>query len=216
MGLFDKVSKSLNLQGQVGSTLDIFGLGPGGAQEAAKIQAQAAQAGIDEQRRQFDALQALLAPYQQAGLPALQAQQSMLGLGSPEQAQAQINSILQGPQYQAMQQQGQEAILQNAAATGGLRGGNTQAALAQFSPQLLSQLLNDRYTQLGGMTTIGQNSAAGIGSQGMGMASNIGNLLQQQGAAQAGGKLAMNQAMSNLLNMGAQAGGAYLGAGGSF
>jgi len=154
-----------SVKGDFGDMLDVVGLGPGGAEEAAKIQAASAQAGIDEQRRQFDALQALLQPYQQAGMPALQAQQSMLGLGSPDQAQAQINSILQGPQYQAMQQQGNEAILQNASATGGLRGGNTQAALAQFSPQLLSQLLNERYSQLGGMTQLGQNSAAGVGSR---------------------------------------------------
>jgi hypothetical protein len=206
----DQVKKGL------GGALDLVGLGPGGAEEAAKIQSKSAQAGINEQRRQFDALQALLQPYTQAGLPSLQVQQSMLGLGSPEQAQSQINSILQGPQYQAMQQQGNEAILQNASATGGLRGGNTQAALAQFSPQLLSQLLNERYAQLGGMTQLGQTSAAGVGSAGINMAGNVANLLQQQGAAQAGGAMAYNQSMGNLFNMAAQGAGAYMGAGGKF
>ena len=41
------------------------------AGQAADTQAGAAQAGIDEQRRQFDLTQNLLQPYTQAGAPAL-------------------------------------------------------------------------------------------------------------------------------------------------
>ncbi|WP_449405980.1 hypothetical protein [Massilia phosphatilytica] len=37
------------------------------------------------------------------------------------------------PRFQALQQQGNDAILANASATGGLRGGNVQGALGQFS-----------------------------------------------------------------------------------
>ena len=54
------------------------------ASSAAATQAGSAQAGIDEQRRQFDAVQKLLAPYTQAGPGALEAQQSFLGLKGPE------------------------------------------------------------------------------------------------------------------------------------
>jgi hypothetical protein len=41
------------------------------AGEAADIQSGAAQAGIEEQRRQFDALQAILKPYVDVGAPAM-------------------------------------------------------------------------------------------------------------------------------------------------
>lgn len=92
------------------------------------------------------------------------------------------------------------AILQNASATGGLRGGNTQAALAQFRPQLLNQLINQRYQNLAGMTSLGQNAAAGTGNAGMQSASNISNLYQQSGAAQAGAALASGQASANMWN----------------
>lgn len=101
-----------------------------------------------------------------------------------------INQILQGPEYQSLVQQGEEAILQNAAATGGLRGGNVQAALAEYRPQVLSQLLNQRYNRLAGITNIGQASAAGQATAGQQTASNIGQLYGQIGQAQAGSALA--------------------------
>lgn len=159
------------------------------AQQASQAQAQSAQAGIDEQRRQFDLTQKLLQPYTQAGTPALQQQQAFLGLaGAPAQQQA-IQGIAGSPQMQSMLQQGENAILQNASATGGLRGGNTQAALAQFRPQLLNQLIDQQYARLGGLTSLGQQSAAGVGTAGQAMGSNVADLLGQQGAAQAGGIL---------------------------
>lgn len=157
------------------------------ASDAANVQAGMSQKGIDEQRRQFDKMVELMLPYVTAGNQAMSGQQALLGLsGSDKQAQA-IQGIKDSPQMQALLQQGENSILQNASATGGLRGGNTQAALAQFSPQLLTQLINQQYTNLGGLSQLGQASAAGQASQGMAMASNIGNLLQNQGQALAGG-----------------------------
>ena len=117
------------------------------------------------------------------------------------------------PQFTALQQQGENAILANASATGGLRGGNTQGALAQFSPQLLAQLIEQQYGRLGQMTTIGQNSVAGVGSAGQNSSQNISNLLQQQGAAVAGGQIAAGNRTANsfgsLLKAGAVARGFF-------
>lgn len=176
------------------------------AERAAATQAQSAQLGIDEQKRQFDALQALLKPYVQAGTGALTEQQDLIGLNGRGAQQTAINGIQASPQFQAMQQQGQNAILQNASATGGLRGGNVQGALAQFSPRLLSQLIEQQYSRLGGITALGQNAAAGTGNAGMQTGGNIANLLQQQGAALAGGELAQGgvarAAFGDLLKVG--------------
>ena len=99
---------------------------------------------------------------------------------------------------QALTQQGENALLQNASATGGLRGGNLEAALAKFRPQMLSQLIQSQYTNLGGLTSIGQNAAAGVGNAGQNTGNAITNLLQQQGAAQAGSALASGQANAGL------------------
>jgi hypothetical protein len=178
---------------------------------ASQAQQQAAQGGIDEQRRQFDAIQKLLQPYSEAGTGALAQQQALLGMGTPEAQQQAINALQSGPQFQALQQQGENAILQNASATGGLRGGNVQGALAQFRPALLSSLINQQYERLGGLSALGQNAAAGVGNAGMSTGSNIATLLGRQGQAQAGGILGQQSALTGGIN---QAFGAVQGAGG--
>jgi len=164
------------------------------AQSAVQTQAGASQAGIEEQRRQFDAIQKLLAPYVSAGTPALEAQQAFLGLRGPEAEAAAIERIRGGETFQALAGQGEEALLQRASATGGLRGGNIQGALAQFRPQLLSSLIEQQYGRLGGMTSLGQQSAVGVGNAGMQTGVNVSRLLGEQGAAEAGGQIAQGRA----------------------
>lgn len=195
-----------------------IGAGLGGAIEgresisqASNVQQQAAQGGIDEQRRQFDAVQKLLQPYTEAGTGALAQQQALLGLGAPGAQQQAITALQGSPQFAALQQQGENAILQNASATGGLRGGNVQGALAQFRPALLSSLINQQYERLGGLSALGQNAAAGVGNAGMSTGSNIATLLGRQGQAQAGGILGQQGALTGGIN---QAFGAIQGAGG--
>ncbi|MDC5120134.1 hypothetical protein NRA41_19090 [Acinetobacter baumannii] len=188
------------------------------ADRASQAQENAAMAGIDETRRQFDALQELMKPFVNAGTGALSGQQDLLGLNGAEKQQAAIDAINNSQAMQTYMKQGENAILQNASATGGLRGGNTQAALSEFRPQLLNQLINQQYANLGGLTALGQNAAAGVGNAGMQTAGNISNLLQQSGAAQAGGYLAKGQNTANMYSglSGAigNIAGMYLGKGG--
>lgn len=185
-----------------------------GAQDAAKTQAASSQAAINEQKRQFDAIVKLLEPYVTAGTGAIGAQQDILGLKGTAKQQQAINALQGSPTFQALTRQGENAILQNAAATGGLRGGNTQAALAQFRPALLNQQIQQQLANLGGLTSIGQASAAGQASAGQASAANIGNLLQQQGAAIAGGQIAkagqQYQAFRDILSVGGMAAGGGL------
>ena len=189
------------------------------AESAAATQAGSAQAGIEEQRRQFDKVQELLKPYSMAGekalgglepfaaagAPALEQQQALLGLRGPEAERAAIERIRGGETFQALAGQGEEALLQRASATGGLRGGNIQGALAQFRPALLSSLIDQQYGRLGGMTALGQTttqnlaglgqaSAAGTGAAAQTTGANISNLLGQQGAALAGAEIAQGKA----------------------
>jgi hypothetical protein len=170
------------------------------ASQAASAQQQSSAEAISEQRRQFDLVQKLLAPYQQAGVPALQAQQALLGLSGPEAQQKAIAEIQQSPGFQASIQQGENAMLQNAAATGGLRGGNLQGAMAQFRPQMLQQAIENQYARLGGLTALGQQSAVGVGNAGMSTGANVGNLMSQMGAMRAGGILSQQQMQNQSLN----------------
>ena len=199
------------------------------AKSAARTQAGAAEAGIEEQRRQFDEIQKLLAPYvqagqgaiggfqpfQEAGAQAFEQQQALAGLQGPEAQQAAISQIESSPFLQSQIEQGERALLQRAGVTGGLRGGNVQAALAQFRPQMLQQAIEQQYGRLGGFAGAGlgvteqlyrggQASATGQASQAQATGANVANLLGQQGAAQAGGQLSAAAPFANLLNMPAQ------------
>lgn len=170
------------------------------AGNAADAQRSASNADIAERQRQFDAIQKLLAPYVSAGSWAVSGQRDLTGLNGQRAQQNAINAIQNGPEFTSMVQQGQDAILQNASATGGLRGGNTQAALAQFRPALLSQLIAEQYNRLGGLSSLGQNAAAGVGNAGLSTANGIGGALQQAGAASAGAYLADGRAISGGIN----------------
>lgn len=183
-----------------------------GAKDAAATQAASSQAAIDEQRRQFDKIIELMSPYVTAGTGAIGQQQAILGLQGTAAQQKAISGIEQSPYFQSATRQGEAAILQNASATGGLRGGNTQSALAQFRPALLNQLIQQQYGNLGGLTQIGQAAAAGQAAAGQESAANIGNLLGQKGAAIAGGQIAkagqQYQAFKDILSVGGAAAGA--------
>lgn len=164
--------------------------------QAADAQAAATEKGIAEQRRQFDKMVSLLSPYANAGSGSLKAQQNILGLNGTGAQRTAIAGIESSPYFQATAQQGENAILQNASATGGLRGGNVQGALGQFRPQLLNQLVQQQYANLGGITNMGQSAAAGQAAGGMQSANAIGNLYSQGGAAQAQGFLGAGQAQA--------------------
>jgi hypothetical protein len=170
------------------------------AENASAAQRESSQQSIAEQRRQFDEMRKLLEPYVNAGSGALGAYQNLAGLGGAGAQQSAIQALQNSPEFAALQQQGENAILANASATGGLRGGNTQAALAQFRPALLSQLINEQYGRLGGLTSLGQNAAAGVGNAGLQTGQGISAALQQIGAANAGNALAQGKAAASQWN----------------
>lgn len=182
------------------------------AGKAADAQSDASEAGIAEQQRQYDKMVELLSPYVNAGTGSLTGQQDILGLNGAAAQKNAISGIESSDYFKSTAQQGENAILQNASATGGLRGGTTQGALAQFRPQLLNQLVQQQYQNLGGITALGQNSAAQTGNSGMQSANNISGLLAQQGQARAGGYIgaanATNQGINNLIQLGGAAYGA--------
>ena len=94
-------------------------------------------------------------PYRQTALGSFDAIKALTGLNGFDAQQKAINEIEQGAGFQELVQQGENAILQNAAATGGLRSGNTQASLARFRPQMLRDAIGERLTSLGGITSLG-------------------------------------------------------------
>lgn len=136
--------------------------------------------------QQLSQLQGLFSPYTQAGsnalgginqygqggLQAFQQQQALSGgLGAAAQQQA-IGGLESSPIFQALARQGEDAILQNASATGGLRGGNVQGALAQFRPGLLNQFAQQQFGNLGSLSALGASNLGLLGQLGGQAASN--------------------------------------------
>lgn len=183
-----------------------------GAQQAANTQSLAVDKALAEQRSAREEARGLQQPYVDAGSSALAQQMSLIGLNGTASQQNALSTLLASPEYFTSVRQGEESILQNAAATGGLRGGNTQNSLANFRADLLSNMVSNQYNRLGGLTSLGQNAAAGVGNNGLAVAEGIGGLLQQQGAAIAGGQIARGnvnaQAFNNILKVAGVATGA--------
>jgi hypothetical protein len=150
----------------------------------------ATNAGVrDIQSQGYAQQQALLQPVLQ------DKQYEQMGIDQQRQA---IQQIEQGPLYQELAKQGEEAILASASATGRRGSEGTQSALARYRPQLLNQLIEQQYARLGGLSNVGQAaaqnmlnlgqaSAAGQAAGGIQSGNAIAGLLSSQGAAQAAG-----------------------------
>lgn len=136
---------------------------------------------------------------------------ALIGLNGTGAQQDAINGLLASPEYTTGVAQGEDAILQNASATGGLRGGNTQNSLARFRSDLLANTITSKYNQLGGLTSLGQNAAAGVGNNGLSVANSIGQLLGDQGAAVAGGQIAMGNRNAAAFNNAIKIAGTVMG-----
>lgn len=186
--------------GLIGASVGSSVIGAKASGKAADAQSASAAASVAEQRRQFDKVQQLLAPWVANGRAAGSAAVEFLGLRGPEAEAAQVEAIRQGGQYQTMLAEGENALLQNASATGGLRGGNTQAALQEYAPQLLNQLIQQRYGNLVGLSSMGQNAAAMTGSAAQSAANQISQAYTQAGNAQAQGALGQAQAWQSGIN----------------
>lgn len=153
---------------------------------------------------QQEAINRLNAEVAQAAMPTVSpAQSPYAGMTGEEAQSAAIEKVAQSPLLQELMAQGETGLLQNVAATGGLRGGRTQAALAQFRPAMLQSEIDKLYSRLSGISGIGQQSILASPTTSPGAIptysaqSQIPSLLTQQGAATAGNILSQAQAQQN-------------------
>lgn len=180
------------------------------AEEAAGVQAEAAGAGIAEQRRQFDITQEQLAPFREAGVTALGQQQALLGLGTPEEQQQAFAAFGESPGQQFLRSQQERALVRQASAIGGLGGGNVRTALQEQAFGRAQTDYQNQLNRLAALSGSGQTAATSVGQFGAQAAGTIGQLQAAGGAARASGILgqqqALQQTVSGLAGLGAQAG----------
>ena len=142
-----------------------------------------------------------LAPYREAGLAPLQAQQDLLGLNGPGAADTAMANYRTSPGYQWQMGEGLRAVDAGAAASGDLRSGAALKAEQTFGQGLADSDFGTYYNRLMGLSTLGENAAAG-GAQTAGTAAQ---LAQGAGNTQAsiyggGAGTLMNTANSLLSN----------------
>ena len=178
---------------------------------AADTAAKSSDAAIGLQREALNYLK-------QSQAPLLEAQQfGLTGLmdyyGGNQQGL--IDQVQSSPFYSSMIDQGEEALLRNAAATGGLRSGGTQQALAQNSQNVLQGLVGQQLGGLGQLAgyqpntagvanqlnTIGNTTAQGIVAQGQAQQAGLGNMLNL-GTSILGGLFSDERLKTNIKKVG--------------
>ena len=170
------------------------------AVSASKTQSKYAQSAIDEENNMYNSIISLMSPYISAGTSALTQQQNLSGANGNDAQQTAINNIKNSSAYTTALSTGENSILQNASATGGLRGGNTQAALEQYAPTLLNQMVQQQYSNLSGLSSQGLSATNSQANYGSSTASSIANLLTGQGSAVAGGQIASGSSTSSAIS----------------
>lgn len=166
------------------------------AKRAAGVQQQGQEAGIAEQRRQFDITQGNFQPFQEAGVGALGQQQALLGLSGTDAQQSAFDSFNQSPGQQFLRDRAQKNLVRNSSAIGGLGGGNVRSALVQQGVGFAQQDFNNQFGRLGQLAGQGQAAATSVGQFGAQASGNIQQGLIGGSQARASGILGAQQARS--------------------
>lgn len=186
------------------------------AKKAAKVQANSAKLGIEEQRRQFDETRDLLMPFINSGTGMLGNLEQGATLGG---FASNLNDIMNSSALDPLRAKRMEAINAAFGKSGMLNSSSRAGAVADDLTDFslaIEQLLSGRQQ---GLATMGLSGAGTLGGFGANTAGNIANLQQAAGQAQASGILGAQQAragqIDQILGLGAgAAGGALLGGAG--
>lgn len=131
------------------------------AGDAADAQQQSAQNSLQFSEQQYSDQQKNIAPYLAAGQQGVSGYGDLLGSNGVDAQNAAIGDIKNGAQFQGLMQTGNQNILANASATGGLRGSNTSNTLANTSISTLNGLITQRLAGYGQLMSNGLNAISG-------------------------------------------------------
>lgn len=181
-----------------------------GSQTSANAALQGSQTSAAAQQQALDYLR------QQDQLPTGLRNSALQSLGGLYGGNGSITDrAMASPLYQAAVQQGENSVLRNASATGGLRSGNSSENLAQVNQNALIAAYNDQIAGLQGLSSLPSNAnniagyMSGVGNTlGQGQI-NYGNTLGQGQITSAQtlsqGQIAASDALTNANNAAATA-----------
>ena len=190
----------------------------GGAQDAARTQADAANRAADLQKQMFDKQVELQDPYRQAGLTGQNRLMELLGLGGNAGAAGYgryardfgMQDYQQDPGYQFRLSEGLKALGHTAGARGGLISGQTMKGMQDYAQNSASNEYQNAFNRyqtnranqlapLGSLMTSGQAAASNQAGQAGQYGVNAGNLMGQAGQSIAAGQLGSANTMGNAL-----------------
>ena len=172
------------------------------AKKAAEAQTYAADQSTALGREQLDYIKSIMAPYQQAGQEALPALSGYINQPA-EKFNFDYQGYFNSPEYAALSGQQNEQALRTGSATGGFRGGDTQAALATIAPQLAQQARSNAQNEFSlnqGARLNQFNMLQGIAGLGTGAAGQVGNAAQNFGQQAGNNAVFAGQANANKYN----------------
>lgn len=198
-----------------GATVIGGALSYSGAGKAAGAQEQASANATGEQQREFDANQANLKPFRDAGVSVLPQLTSGLAPGGQFNRNFTLADFNKDPGYQFRMDQGSRALQASAAARGGLLSGGTLKSLDRYGQDYASneygnaysRFNNDqstRFNRLSALAGTGQTATGTIAQLGANAANNISSNYIGAGNAAASGYVgqanAVNSGISSLGN----------------
>ena len=138
-------------------------------------------------------------------------QLALTGILGNDREQEALSGLMDSPTAQYLRDQGESAIDRRASSTGQLGGSERLRQISKFNQDLTTQIVNNRFNQLGALTGVGLNAAqamAGVGgSAAAGQASiqqntgtNLANLALGAGQNQANAYSQQGQIAGGLLN----------------
>lgn len=191
------------------------------SQSAANTQANAANNAAAMQQNQFNQMRQSLQPYMDLGSGSIP---QLMGLLNSNKLNAQFSfnptqqQLEQTPGYQFALQQGLKGVNNSMSARGLGNSGAQAKAITQYATGLADQTYQQQYNnalqnfmtnygvnsnqfgRLGGLLSLGENAAAGVGNAGLQTASNAGNFLTSGANAQAAGTIGSANAINNGLS----------------
>jgi hypothetical protein len=172
------------------------------AEDAANKANQGTQAGINEQKRQFDQFQTNINPYLEMG------KTSIGGLNALNSGD--YSGFENSPDYLYAQQAGTQRLDAGAAAHGNLWGGGADADRIALGQGLATQYMGNYRNALQYGATLGQNSAVGAGQLGQQNANSIAGAYGAMGQNSGNAGIANANAWGNFAGQAANLGGQYM------
>lgn len=152
-----------------------------GAEQQAAATTEAADRSADVLEQNFLRTEERLDPYIQAGLPAIDRQQALLGLQGQDVQKEAFDQFQTSPAFEWQRDQILGNVNRGAAAGGMKQSGNRLAALTDRLQGLYSQEYNNYMNQLGAQTGVGFGAASALGGVGQSTAAGQANIINQAG-----------------------------------